>query len=373
MSTIRRIASRIDDALDHGKMYLRRIKGFDDPVTVHVHRGFGTDQVLHIAGTVVEKDDDAPRGSRLALLDDIRATIDRYIERGVMGARVTAHAAEASAEATTDTDGFFHAELAAEPTGAETVEWREVTVRLESLPGGKPADQDFTGEVMVPPPRARFGIISDMDDTVLKTGIHDVRRNWRQIIQSDPELREAFPGLPELYQGLTHDESGRQRNPVFYVSSAAWGFYELFVEFLRHRQVPMGPLFLKNYGLDEDKWFTGGHSGHKTSTIERLFRTYPDLPFILVGDSGQHDAMIYRDIVRRHPGRVRAVWIRDVTEGPDRSAEIEALMEEVENTGVRAAFGPDLMVAARQAAGEGWIPESAVAPVERAVEKARAS
>lgn len=370
MSRIRRIASHIEEGFDTARMHLRRLTGFDHPVTVHVHRGFGTPTCLHVAGTVVTAEAKAAKGSRITLFADLRATLERYRERGVMGARLTIRCGEAEATVTADSDGFFQAELAVDLPEGDAVVWREVGVRLERVPGGRLPPADYAGEVMVPPASAAFGIISDMDDTVLRTGIHDFRRNWRRVIRSDPALREAFPGLAELYRALTHDREGVQRNPVFYVSSAAWGFYDLFNEFLALREIPMGPLFLKNYGLDEEKWFSGGHSTHKTRAIERLFDTYPDMRFILVGDSGQHDAVIYRDMVARHPGRVLAVWIRDVTGGAEGRAEIEALIREVQDSGVPAAFGPDLLVAARQAAAEGWMPEEAVGWVEAAVEEA---
>lgn len=370
MSTFRRIASRLEEGFDTARMHLRRLTGFDDPVTVHVHRGFGTRERLHVAGSVAVRAEEGS-GRRPAIVTDIRATLGRYVERGVMGARLTIRHGDAEATAVADSDGFFHAELPFRASIGNKVEWVPVEVRLEKVPGGRHEPSDFAGEVMVPPPSARFGVISDIDDTVMRTGIHDFRRNWRQVIRSDPSLREAFPGLAELYRALTHDPHGMQRNPVFYVSSAAWGFYDLFAEFMAHRELPMGPLFLKNYGLDDDKWFSGDHATHKSRAIERLFETYPDMPFILVGDSGQHDAMIYRDTVARHPDRVLAVWIREVTDSPDRRSEIEALVREVEEAGVPAALGPDLLVAARQAAENGWMSAEAVRWVEESVETER--
>ena len=161
-----------------------------------------------------------------------------------------------------------------------------------------------------------------------------------------------------------------QRRPVFYVSSAAWGFYPLFRDFMALRDIPSGPMFLKNYGLDRNKWFAGSHSAHKAHVIERLLEFYPRMRLILVGDSGQDDARIYGDIVARHPGRILAVWIRDVSAEPGRRAEVAGLIDELEAAGVHAAFGPDLIGAAQQAAAQGWMPREAVGPAVRAVDAA---
>ena len=367
-SGLRRVASRIDDGLDHARMHLRRLTGLEDPVSVQLYTGYGTNRRLFISGSVfIAKVRDENR-RRPALLRDVRATLERYRERGVMGARVTIRQGEAEVTATSDSDGYFQAELDVGLSASDRVLWPEVVVRLDDYPGMRQPPSQHKGEALVAPAAPELGIISDFDDTVLRTGIHDLKRNWREAIRSDPSLREAFPGLAELYSALIHDKEGVQRRPVFYVSSAAWGFYDFFREFLAMREIPQGPIFLKNYGLDRNKWFSGGHRSHKAHVIEWLFDTYPDMRFILVGDSGQHDAKIYSEAVSRYPDRVLAVWIRDLAGPSARRAEVRELVEELKASGARAAFGPDLVVAARQAAEEGWMPAEAVEPVEAAIE-----
>lgn len=375
MSRFRRIASRIDDGLDLARMQFRRLRGLER-VVARPHRGFGTARRLIVGGHVVKGDESSPGTARPVppgTWDNLRATLRRYIESEIMGARLTLRHGQAEVAAVTDSDGFFEVALPVALPPSDQVVWHAVDVTLESWPGARgAAPRRVSAEVMVPPAGARFGIISDMDDTVLRTGIGAFRRNWRQVIESDPMQREAFPGLPELYRVLTHDRKGVQRQPIFYVSSAAWGFYDLFTRFLDLKEIPQGPIFLKNYGLDETKWFAGGHGLHKTAAVERLFDVYPEMRFILIGDSGQDDAMIYRRIVANHPDRVLAVWIRDVSHGDARRAEIAALIDEVNEAGVPAAFGPDLLGAAREAAAAGWIPAAAVDQVEAAVAEAAA-
>ena len=63
-----------------------------------------------------------------------------------------------------------------------------------------------------------------------------------------------------------------------------------------------------------------------------------DLSFVLVGDTGQHDAIVYRDAIARHPGRIAAVVLREPGRGPD--AESRAAMAEVEATGVTLLHAP---------------------------------
>ena len=91
------------------------------------------------------------------------------------------------------------------------------------------------------------------------------------------------------------------------------------------------------------------------SCLSALLAAYPKLPFILIGDSGESDPEVYRDIVRRYPDRVRVIYIRSVNRRPERLAAIEKLIAEVAKTGCQLVLAPDSEHAAAQAAAEGLI------------------
>ena len=114
-------------------------------------------------------------------------------------------------------------------------------------------------------------------------------------------------------------------------------------------------MFLKDFGLDETKFIKSGHGDHKLAAITTLIDFYPDLKFILIGDSGQHDAGIYRDAVDMHPGRIQAVYIRAVDGAPERDESARKLLDEIEQAGVQTALCDNLLIAARNAADRGWI------------------
>ena len=93
----------------------------------------------------------------------------------------------------------------------------------------------------------------------------------------------------------------------------------------------------------------------KLSAIETFLAFYPDLPFILIGDSGQEDATIYKTVVERHPGRIQAVYIRTLREAPERDEPAGDLLRDIEAMGVQTVLAPDLLPAATTAAERGWI------------------
>jgi phosphatidate phosphatase APP1 len=96
--------------------------------------------------------------------------------------------------------------------------------------------------------------------------------------------------------------------------------------------------------------------------IRRLLSTYEELPFVLIGDSGEEDPEIYLQAVREHPGRIMAVYIREVTSG-ERDAEVKAIAEEVRKLGTEMVAVPDTAAAAEHAASIGLIAQAAVAAV----------
>jgi phosphatidate phosphatase APP1 len=76
-----------------------------------------------------------------------------------------------------------------------------------------------------------------------------------------------------------------------------------------------------------------------------------------VGDSGQEDPEIYREIVKEYPGRVLGIFIRDVT-SLARDGEVHGIAEEVCGLGVPMALVEDKLSAGVEAMRLGLIAES---------------
>ena len=160
-------------------------------------------------------------------------------------------------------------------------------------------------EIRVPGPDAKFGIISDIDDTILETGVQRAAR----MIRTDLHPVRPYPVIvPGSTRALPRSRGGV--NPVFYVSSSPWNLHSFVMAFLRHWGFPMGPVLLRD--------LLGTAAGHeqKGGRIREILDLHPQLPFVLIGDSGEADPEIYADIVRAYPGRILAVYIREVRLDP---------------------------------------------------------
>lgn len=118
---------------------------------------------------------------------------------------------------------------------------------------------------------------------------------------------------------------------------------------------------LRDIGLSREHFFAGSQTEHKLVQIERIFDIIRDIPFILIGDSGQHDAEIYLQVIRDFPGRVKMVYIRDVD--PASHKRVLKIAEEIEKLGVEMMLVTDTIEAAQHAVSKGWILEEDIAHI----------
>lgn len=316
--------------------------------------GYGTPEKVTVLGRVLR-----PRALALPNERDPRwrnfvNIARRFLSREVRGAPVRARVGEATTNGATDGEGYFELEVA--PREPLSGPWGSVAVT-------SPGAFVEMARVRVVGPEAAYGVVSDLDDTVVVTGVTRVWQMLTTVLFGNALTRLPFPGVGALYRALARGEDGQGHNPVFYVSSSPWNLFDLLWAFLEYRRIPPGPILLRDWGLHTLRAKPGKH---KLAAIDKLFRTYPHLPFVLVGDSGEQDPEIYREVVRRFPDRVLAVYIREVT-GARRQVDVMRLREELRAARVDLVLARDTLAAAHHAHALGLIPARAVRKVGESV------
>lgn len=333
----------------------------DGGLVIEAYRGYGTRHEIYCMGRVYRQPGGRVRSA--ALRADIWGSLVRLLRRGAGGRAVTARFAGAEQTVTTDADGYFRLHLTLPRPPPSDRLWHSLSLRLG------PSRVEARAQVFIPPARARFVVISDIDDTVMFTGVaNKAKMLWRLFAQG-AESRLAFPGVGALYRALHGDE----QNPMLYVSRGPWSIYSMLEAFFQLRRIPIGPvLFLREWGISLRHPLPRRAENHKLELIRTMLSLYRELPFVLIGDSGQHDPEIYARIVREHPGRVRAVYIRNVSKAPERIAAVEALALELLEAGAPLLLAADSLAMAEHAAALGLVPPQTPGWVagERAAEHA---
>ena len=230
-----------------------------------------------------------------------------FTTRSVKGTRVIIEAAGSTQEAHTDRAGFVDrvVHLPGQAGGNGNVltpGWTTVRITVE---GADPVE----APVRIIDPSVRFGLISDVDDTVMVTALpRPLLAAWNTFVL-DEHARMAVPGMAVLYERLANAYTGA---PVFYLSTGAWNVAPTLTRFLSRHLYPAGPLLLTKWGPTDDRWFRSGRE-HKRATLARLADEFPDVRWLLVGDDGQHDEEIYAEFATTHADHVAAVAIRHLS------------------------------------------------------------
>ncbi|WP_375466121.1 App1 family protein [uncultured Methylobacterium sp.] len=323
------------------------------------YRGYGSRDEIFLIGRVFRQSHPDRAAGDDSLRAALRDTARRIARRTLPGARVTARFGGAEVQVETDADGYFRITLHPVALPAGEAGWHAVDLVLEAEPPVR-----ARGQVFIPPAARGCVVVSDIDDTVMRTGVaNKLRMLWRLFVE-DAETRVAFPGVAALYRALYAGPDGTQANPMLYVSRAPWGLYEMLSEFFTIHGIPVGPvLFLREWGLSWRSPLPRRAEDHKRALIAHMLALYHDRPFVLIGDSGQHDPEVYGRIVAENPGRVSAVYIRNVSREAARIAEIERLAETVAAAGSRLVIAADSAAIAAHAAALGLIAPEAVAAV----------
>jgi phosphatidate phosphatase APP1 len=339
---------------DRFRFGFKRRFGLLDPFEILPYRGYGTRRELLLKGRVLEVTGITRAGQDDAVWKNLRNMARRFASDEVAGARVRGSFGGIQVEVVADEEGFFDARFELPEPLAGPTRWHPVELELvhPESPDGRTVRS--TGQALVPN-EARFGVISDIDDTVVRSSATNVLKMTWIVLLNNAHTRLPFEGVAAFYEALQRGAEGRAYNPIFYVSSSPWNIYDVLEDFLDVHGVPAGPLFLKDWSLT----VLGKHRAHKLGIIRTLLRTYPELPFVLIGDSGEEDPEIYHQAVREHPGRIRVIYIRDVTTA-ERDAQVRAIAREVAGFGAEMILAPDTAVAAEHAAAEGLIAPDAV-------------
>ena len=329
---------------------VRRAQGTGGTV-IEAYRGYGSTREIFLIGRVFRQARREPDPEADDIAADLRDIARRIRRRKVADASVVARFGGAETTAVTDRDGYFRVSLKPPNVPAGEDHWHSVELELVADPPVR-----AQGQVFIPPENCRFVVISDIDDTIMHTGVaNKLKMLWRLFV-ADAEDRVAFPGAASLSRALHAGATGDQSNPMLYVSRAPWGIYDMLSEFFRQHGIPAGPvLFLREWGLSWRHPLPRRAEDHKRDLIRHMLALYGDLPFVLIGDSGQHDPEVYAKIVSENPGRVLAVYIRNVSRDPCRAEQIERLSQAILKAGSSLVLAGDTTIMADHALSLGLI------------------
>lgn len=281
----------------------------DDPGLILVYPSHGTAQQFTIQGRFIE-DDGVRRAKKSAgKLRNAWRNAKLLESDEIEDATIEVKVGEWTARAKTDDDGVF--EVAASlPAGKALAPGRyPITARAIDDKGHPAAPTE--GVLFILPPTG-LAIISDIDDTILHTGVTSKREMLKNALLKNAAQIEQIPGAASAYSKARAAGVAM----VFYLSGSPQNFVRRIHDFLSSHRFPEGPLLLKNFGTDP----TFDQKTYKIGRLKQLFERHPGLSFVLIGDSGEQDPELYTTLRGMFPARVAGILIRRV-KGANNAAE----------------------------------------------------
>jgi phosphatidate phosphatase APP1 len=298
-------AAIVEDAWHRQVDRVLRGRGWQTRIVAHT--GYGSQEWARVLGRVLlSRRSDAPQREDVgASTRQLRAAEDEqrgwraFITAPAMNVPVTVALGRKRIHTRTDRSGYIDVKVKGHGL---TAGWGEATI---TSPDAAPA----RAAVMLVGPDQRFGLISDIDDTVISTSLpRPMIAAWNTFVKSE-NARHVVPGMATMYRALLESHPGA---PMVYVSTGAWNTAPTLTRFLRRHGYPPGPLLLTDWGPTNTGWFRSGQD-HKRACLHRLANELPDISWVLIGDDGQHDPKIYGDFAQQRPDRVAAIAIRELT------------------------------------------------------------
>ena len=357
------VVAGIESSLTKRRRQSKMKSGAFRGMHVVVYRGFVADGVAKVRVRVVETPE-LPGDSRIPYWDIAQSNLRRHAALAIVGVEVELRIGKHTATEVTDDHGFANFSL---PVPNLRVGWHDAHAVTTPIEDGESASG--TGRVVKPSLKAPFLVISDIDDTILLTGLTEGVTMVTRTVLREADKRRAIPGMSSLYRGLARGVANRADNRLpeptfFYVSTGSWSFYPLLQQFVGMRAFPQGPMFLTDWGPTE-RYVRRSGAEHKRTAIRRLFEAYPKMPFVLIGDSGQRDGLTYEEMARQFPGRVRLIIIRQVgDDDDDRNSQLRDHSETLRAEGIPLHLVRDASAAAELAHAEGLCDEETLIEVE---------
>ncbi len=328
-------AARVEDAFHRWRERSGRRRGL--VTTIVPYSGYGTTTWVRVLCRVVLTRGDVAPKQRAAKVRGWRS----FFSIPVDNSTVTVTAGGVSQLVTPERGGVVDATIPAYLKPG----WHKITLRTDDT-------EPVTARVFIVKPDTDFGVVSDVDDTVMVTALpRPFLAAWNTFVL-DEHARTPVAGMAVLYERLTRSHP---RVPVIYLSTGAWNVAPTLTRFMQRNLYPRGPLLLTDWGPTHDRLFRSGKE-HKTENLNRLASEFPGVKWLLIGDDGQHDEEIYEVFADAHPENVAGIAIRQLSSGEAVLAGGRSKAKERERgSGVRWFYAPDGAGLAEQLAKAGLL------------------
>jgi len=359
----RKFLVNAEQSFDRYRLKFKKKFNMIDPIIIYPYRGYANEKEARLFGRVLEKEGILLSGvEEDNLMNKLRHMFKRFESDEIPHIKLKATFDGKEKEFETDKEGFFDVHFKLDqPIKADKGYWQNIHLELLENPYTDQKNIQAEGPVLIPGKNSRFMVISDVDDTIIKSFATSTFLKIKTLLLETAKTRVPFPGVPAFYRALQQQRD--VFNPLFFVSGSSWNIYDLLDRFCELHKIPDAPFFLRELGFDQNMLIQRGTRKFKKEKIMHLLEFYPELPVILIGDSGQKDLEIYSELAMDQPDRVNAIYIRQIKDQP-LDLNRQHIVDELKNKGIDVLLMENTIEAAQHAAEHKWIDSEMLKEVE---------
>jgi len=289
------------------KNFLFTLFNFQQSVTqdsILIYHCYGNARTLHVEGRVLNEREFKETKRNDNILRNIWRHLGHLLNDERKNTAITLTVNKQSFHTTTDSEGYFLFNL---KFIKDTLQQNhDIYLQLD-----KQKNISTHYKAFVPSQKPQIGIISDFDDTVIISDVTHKLKLLNQLLLKNYKQRKVVNEISNTYKSILNNTPDRA---LFFITGSPNQVHTLIENFLKYHHFPRHALItkkihgLQSYSLLKQKYY-------KSEEIEELIKLYPNIQWVLFGDSGEHDKEIYLEIAKKHIGHIKEIYIRNVKNG----------------------------------------------------------
>lgn len=295
------------------------------PLEIRLFRSYGHETLVHLIGRLVRPEEVPPVSADDSKWTNFWRNLKELSVHEVAGVKVRFELEGKSLVLTSNAEGMLLASTSA---------FGRLSPGLHELRASLVEGQEVDGEeYRAEPSQVQLvihaqadtspSLVTDIDDTIVQTQVTDKLQALQNFLLDNSYSSQPVAGTSELYQALEQNFDGKADGDVFYLSGSPLNFSDRVYGYLDTHHYPLGSVTLKKWGFENGDYSPLQQEGYKEDALRLLLKTYPHKPFYFFGDSGERDPEVYRQIAGEFPGRVKGIFINNVTGAQPDEARFE--------------------------------------------------
>jgi phosphatidate phosphatase APP1 len=273
---------------------------------IEVYNAYGNEEQLIIHGRMLKKDKEKEVNKEQGIWINFWNALDFFHNDEIKNKKIVLTVDEVKYETQGDDEGYFDFDI--KTAKNLSMGYKDIALQIEGTKGIHYTQAAIIGSEKM------LGIISDIDDTVLVSNVTNKRKLLVNMFWKNYKQREVISTMADRFQKILKENPPKEPSRLFFLSGSPQHLFNYIEKFLDYHNFPKHITILKQvHGDNSDPLFD--QMAYKTEKIEELIALYPNMQWLMFGDSGEKDRDIYAFIKEKYPSKVKGYYIRNVQSG----------------------------------------------------------